>query len=79
MVEPWLYWLCKRKVILMISNLLKVSGVWKVSMFHTHFSQNYNCSCLPEYHVQIRDFKVLFQMKKEKPLKVLTTIILKVS
>ena len=53
--------------------------VWKVSMFHTHFSQNYISSCLLAYYIQSRVIKVLFQKRKEKSLKVLTANIEKVS
>ena len=62
-INKWLflwYQICEKHV-----------DVWKINMFHTHFSQNYICSCLPAYHIQIRVFKVLFQERKEKPLKVL--------
>ena len=53
--------------------------VWKVSMFHTHFSQNYTSSCLLVYYIQSRVIKVLFQRRKEKSLKFLIANIEKVS
>ena len=53
--------------------------VWKVSMFHTHLSQNYVSSCLLVYYIQSRVIKVLFQKRKEKSLKVLIANTEKVS
>ena len=57
----------------------KHAEVWKVSMFHTHFSQNYISSCLVVYYIQSRVIKVLFQRRKEKSLNVLIANIEKVS
>ena len=53
--------------------------VWKVSMFHTHFSQNYISRCLLVHYIQSRVVKVSFQRRKEKSLNVLIANIEKTS